>query len=148
MLFKKCQAGDLEQGIAITPCKNAMNKRDSPVFLNLLQIRLPVTAIASILHRLSGLLLFLVLPLFIYAVQESLRSPGSFAALMGQLDALPLKAVLVILLWGLCHHFLAGARFLLLDVEVGVQRQQARNSAWLVNVLAVIATIGISWGCL
>jgi succinate dehydrogenase / fumarate reductase cytochrome b subunit len=125
-----------------------MNKRDAPVFLNLLQIRLPVTAIASILHRLSGLLLLLVLPLFIYALQESLRGPESFAALAEQLDALPVKVILAILIWGLCHHLLAGLRFLLLDAEVGIERQQARNNAWLVNVLAVIAAIIISWGCL
>lgn len=148
MLFHKCRAGDLEQGTAITSCINAMNKRDAPVFLNLLQIRLPVTAIVSILHRLSGLLLFLVLPLLIYALQESLRSPESFAALAGQLDAFLVKVILAILLWGLCHHLFAGLRFLLLDVEVGIQRQQARNSAWLVNVLAIIVAISIGWGCL
>lgn len=144
----KYRAGDLKQRTAITSCINAMNKRGAPVFLNLLQIRLPVTAIVSILHRLSGLLLFLALPLFIYALQESLHSQESFAALMRQLDAFPVKVILAILFWGLCHHFLAGLRFLLLDVEVGIQHKQARTGAWLVNVLAVIVAISVSWGCL
>lgn len=140
--------GGLKQGITITSCIDAMNKRVAPVFLNLTQIRLPVTAIVSILHRLSGLLLFLVLPLFIYALQQSLHSAESFAVLMGQLDSWLVKAILAILLWSLFHHLLAGLRFLLLDIEVGIQRQQARHSALGVNILAVIAAIIFSWGCL
>jgi succinate dehydrogenase / fumarate reductase cytochrome b subunit len=138
----------LEQGITITSCRHTMNRSGAPVFLNLLQIRLPVTAIVSILHRLSGALLFLALPLFIYALQESLRSQESFAALIGQIDSFPVRTILAILLWSLFHHLLAGLRFLLLDVDMGIQRQQARNSAWLVNILAVIAAISLAWGCL
>lgn len=125
-----------------------MNKQNAPVFLNLTQIRLPVTAIVSILHRLSGLLLFLALPLFIYVLQQSLHSPESFASLMGQLDSFPVKTILAILLWGLFHHLFAGLRFLFLDIEMGIQRQQARKTAWWVNILAVIAAISISWVCL
>ena len=123
-----------------------MNKSGTPVFLNLMQIRLPVTAIASILHRLSGVLLFLALPLIVYALQQSLHSPDSFDALMGQLGAFPVKVILAILSWSLLHHLLAGLRFLLLDVDIGIQRQQARKSAWWVNMLAVIAAIAIVWG--
>ena len=118
------------------------------MFLNILQIRMSVTAIASILHRLSGILLFLAIPFFILALQQSLQSPEGFARLMAQLDALPIKALLIVLLWGLFHHLFAGLRFLLLDVEVGIKRQQARYSAWLVNILAVIATIILVGGCL
>ncbi len=125
-----------------------MNKPDAPVFLNLVQIRMPMTAIVSILHRLSGLLLFLALPLFIYALQESLRSPESFTALIGQLDSFLLKVILAALVWSLFHHLLAGLRFLLLDVEMGIQRHQARNTALLVNVTAGIAAASIIWGCL
>lgn len=125
-----------------------MNKRASPVFLNLLQIGMPVTAIVSILHRLSGLLLVLALPLFVYALQQSLHSPESFAVLISQIDALPVKSILAILLWSLFHHLFAGLRFLLLDVEVGIQRQQARKSAWSVNIVAAIVAVTIIWGCL
>ena len=143
-----CRAYDLEQGITISSCINAMNKRDAPVFLNLTQIRLPVTAIVSILHRLSGLLLFLALPLFIYALQQSLRSPESFASLIGKFDSFLVKTILAILLWSLFHHLFAGLRFLLLDIEMGIQPQQARKTAWWVNILAVIVAISIIWGCL
>lgn len=125
-----------------------MNKRVSPVFLNLMQIGMPVTAIISILHRLSGLLLVLALPLFIYALQQSLHSPENFLVLISQLDALPVKIILALLLWSLFHHLFAGLRFLLLDLEVGIQRQQARKTAWSVNILAAIVAITIIWGCL
>lgn len=144
----KYQINVLEQGIIIISCSYVMNKQNAPVFLNLTQIRFPVTAIVSILHRLSGLLLFLALPLLIYALQQSLHSQESFAALISQIDALPIKIILAILLWSLFHHLLAGLRFLLLDIELGIQRQQARNTAWLVNIIAAIAAISIIWGCL
>ena len=125
-----------------------MNKPTAPVFLNLVQIRMPVTAIVSILHRLSGLLLFLALPFFIYALQESLRSPESFAALIALLDLFELKAILAVLLWAAFHHLLAGLRFLLLDIEVGIPRSQARATALLVNITAAITAVSIIWGCL
>jgi len=125
-----------------------MNKPVAPIFLNLMQIRMPVTAIVSILHRLSGLLLFLALPLFIYVLQESLRNQESFTALIAQLDSFEAKAILAVLLWGFFHHLLAGLRFLLLDIEVGIPRNQARATALLVNVTAAIAAVSIVWGCL
>lgn len=125
-----------------------MNKRNTPVFLSLRQIRLPVTAIASILHRLSGLLLFLALPLFIYALQQSLQGQENFIALTRLLDSFWLKTIIAVLIWGLLHHLFAGIRFLLLDIDVGIQVQQARKTALLVNILALFLATGISWGCL
>lgn len=125
-----------------------MNKRGTPVFLNLLQIRLPVTAIASVLHRLSGLVLFLALPLLIYALQQSLHSAESFTVLARQLSAWPVKVILIVLLWGLFHHLFAGLRFLLLDIEVGIQRPQARLSAWGVMILALVAALAVGGACL
>lgn len=118
------------------------------MFLSLRQIRLPVTAIASILHRLSGLLLFLALPLFIYALQQSLQGQENFIALTRLLDSFWLKTIIAVLIWGLLHHLFAGIRFLLLDIDVGIQVQQARKTALLVNILALFLATGISWGCL
>ena len=125
-----------------------MYKPDAPVFLNLLKIHMPVTAIVSILHRLSGLLLFLILPFFIYALQESLRSPASFIALLAQFDSTLLKIISLIFVWSFFHHLFSGLRFLLLDVEVGIEKQYARATALLVNILAVVTTLSIIiWSC-
>jgi succinate dehydrogenase / fumarate reductase cytochrome b subunit len=119
-----------------------------PVFLNLLQIRFPVTAITSILHRASGLLLFLLIPFFILALQMSLRSAHDFNAVLGAFDSLPARLLMFILLWAALHHFLAGIRFLLLDVDIAVTRSAARASAWLVNVLAFLLAVIVAWGWL
>lgn len=125
-----------------------MNKREAPVFLNLLQIRMPMTAIVSILHRLSGLLLFMALPFFIYILQESLRNVQSFTSLVGLLDSFVVKILLALFIWSAAHHLFAGLRFLLLDIDVGIERQQARHIALLVNIMAVVVAASVIWGYL
>lgn len=117
-----------------------------PVFLNLLQIRFPVTAITSILHRASGLLLFMLIPLFILALKMSLRSADDFNAVLGAFDSMPVRLLMFILLWAGLQHFLAGIRFLLLDVDIAVTRTAARGSAWFVNVLALLLAVVVVWG--
>jgi len=124
-----------------------MLKQKRPVFLNLLQIRLPITAIMSIAHRLTGVLLFLVLPYLIYIIERSLQSKADFVLIQECLESTSVKIILIVLLWSLLHHLLAGIRYLLLDIDVGIERQQARSTAWLVIILALglsIAIVGIS----
>lgn len=112
-----------------------------PVFLNLLQIRFPVTAITSILHRASGLFLFLLIPFMILGLQMSLRSADDFNALLQLLSSPLAKAMLFVMIWAGIHHLLAGLRFLLLDVDIGVSRRKARSSAWIVNILAFVLAV-------
>ena len=119
----------------------AMQAGRRPVFLNLLQIRMPVTAITSILHRASGLLLFLLIPFLILGLQMSLRSADDFNTLLMALDNPMLKVVMFVVIWAGIHHLLAGVRFLLLDIDVGVSRSRARTTAWLVNILAFLLTV-------
>lgn len=118
-----------------------------PVFLNLFRIRFPVTAILSIVHRVTGVLLFLCLPAAIYALQLSLSGPQGFEAVRELLSHFTVRLGLMVLLWALLHHFLAGIRFLLLDVDCGVTRAVARKSAWSVNLAAlfIAIAIGLSW---
>lgn len=112
-----------------------------PVFLNLMQIRFPVTAVTSILHRASGLLLFLLIPFLILALQMSLRSADDFNSLLAMLNAPVMQLLLFIILWAGLHHLLAGVRFLLLDIDMGVNKGTARRTAWLVNILAVLLAL-------
>lgn len=113
-----------------------MRAHDRPVFLNLLQIRLPIAGFMSILHRASGLLLFLLIPGLLFVLDRSLSSPEGFAMVRDWLTApLPL-AGLYLLLWALTHHLLAGIRYLLLDIHVGVDRPYYRQSAWLVVIVS------------
>ena len=116
-----------------------------PVYLNLLAIRQPLPAIVSILHRISGMLLFLIgIPLALWGLDASLRSPdgyGQFATAMSHPLA---KLVALALLWSTIHHLLAGVRHLLLDVHVGVDLASARRSSAAVFVLALVATLAIA----
>lgn len=115
------------------------NKR--PVFLNLLRIRQPPPAVLSIGHRISGVLMVLLLPLVIYLFDLSLRNPDSFARVTSWFGGVAGKVLLVALAWMLAHHLLAGVRFLLLDIHWGVERSSARRSAWVVNVLGMLIAL-------
>lgn len=113
----------------------------APKFLNLLQIRFPIGAIASIGHRISGVLLVLSLPLLALALDRSLHSEAEFAALR-DLASAPWRAMLfALLVWAATHHLLAGIRHLLMDVGIGSGLSRARTSAWAVIVAAAIVAL-------
>lgn len=116
-----------------------------PRFLNLLRIRMPVGAITSIAHRLSGILLFLCIPLAAFLLELSLRGADGFEQAARMLASVPLRIVLLILAWALAHHLLAGVRFLLIDMEVGVDKPTARASALAVNLAAPLLALLMLW---
>jgi succinate dehydrogenase / fumarate reductase cytochrome b subunit len=116
-----------------------------PKFLNLFQIRQPVPAVVSILHRISGAVLFLSLWLFLAGLQKSLASPESYAELSAWLAHPLAKLVSLGLLWAYLHHTFAGIRHLALDLRLGIELPKARASAWGVLVLgfAITALVGV-----
>jgi len=99
----------------------------------LMRYRLPLAGKLSILHRASGALLFLCLPLVILPLfAMSVASPASFAQ-VAQVTGHPLiKLVLLALIWGYLHHFCAGIRYLLLDLHLGLEKASAQKSAGVV----------------
>lgn len=104
--------------------------------------RMPFAAIVSILHRISGALLFLVgIPVLLYLFQNSLRSEISFDRYLAAVSSIPMKLVLMVLLWGLIHHLVAGIRFLLLDLHIGVDKAQSALGAKAVLVVTVVLTL-------
>ena len=115
--------------------------RKRPKYLNLVEIRLPLAGIASILHRLSGAGLFLMLPFLIYLLQLSLGSAQDFESLRGWVTWLPVRLVLLGLLWAFLHHFCMGIRILLIDVHVGVDKQSAAMSAKVVLAVSLTLTV-------
>jgi len=124
--------------------RTSLNK-DRPKYLNLLRIRLPITGVLSIAHRISGVLLVIAIPFTIYLLSLSLVSPQGFADTQALLNLPIIKLVLLMVFWALMHHFLAGIRFLLLDIDIGYHRTQARQSAWMVfigEMIAVFLLIG------
>jgi len=117
-----------------------------PRFLSLAAIRFPVGAIASIGHRLSGLLMVAILPLLPALLASSLRSEREYQALLegwASPWALPVE---FLVLWAFLHHLLAGIRHLLMDVGIGAGLASARLSARTVIAAAFIAALALtSW---
>jgi succinate dehydrogenase / fumarate reductase cytochrome b subunit len=115
--------------------------KQRPKHLALNEIRLPLAGFASILHRVSGAGLFLLLPLLIWLLQLSLGSTQAstemFAAVTGNWLV---KLILLGMLWAFLHHFCMGIRILLIDIHVGVEKQQAHNSAVAVMVVSLALT--------
>ena len=118
-----------------------------PKNLDLLHIQLPIGGVVSILHRVTGVLLVLALPLAFLLLQQSLQSPEGFAQVEVLLSSLPTRVLLLSVTILLVHHFLAGVRHLLLDLDIGISRGGSRLSAWLV-LAGVAGALLIIGGCL
>jgi succinate dehydrogenase / fumarate reductase, cytochrome b subunit len=114
-----------------------------PKHLNLMQIRLPLPAFISILHRISGAILFLALPLLLWLFQSTLESQASFAAFQSVVSNPLMKIVLLGLLWGYLHHLLAGFRHLFLDLHVGIELETARLTSMIVLVAGIVLTLAV-----
>ncbi|TCV90209.1 succinate dehydrogenase, cytochrome b556 subunit [Sulfurirhabdus autotrophica] len=115
--------------------------KQRPKNLNLLKIRLPVTGLVSILHRLSGVLLFLLVPGILWAFELSLASEYQFQALFSVSDYTPiLKLILLFLLWGFFHHLFAGVRHLFLDIHWGISLTHSRLTAKFIMIFSLFIT--------
>lgn len=117
-----------------------LTKIRRPKYLNLIKINLPITGIASIFHRISGVFLFAGIPFFIYLLSLSLRSPESFEQVCSLFDNMIVRAFSLIMVYALAHHFFAGIRYLLLDLDIGLELKAASTSALFV-ILAGLATV-------
>ncbi len=117
--------------------------RHRPRYLDIRKIRLPLPGVVSILHRTSGFLLFLGIPLMLFFLQESLSSSQGFASLADTLFTLPAKTILILLLWAFLHHFCAGIRLLLLDMGIGLSLQSARASSKAVMLTGIFLTLAL-----
>jgi len=128
---------------------NATIRKPRPKYLSLgallFEIRLPLAGWVSILHRISGLLLFLALVWLLFMLDRSLASEEGFEAMRRYAGLLPVKLALLALIWAYCHHFCAGIRFLFLDLDKGVDLASARLTSALVIAasLALTAWLGV-----
>ncbi|MBA3904422.1 MAG: succinate dehydrogenase, cytochrome b556 subunit [Rhodocyclaceae bacterium] len=120
-------------------------KKPRPKHLDLAKIRLPMPGYVSILHRVSGAGLFLMLPFLIWLLQLSLESPQTFDSFRAVVANPFAKLILLGLLWAFLHHFCMGIRILLLDMNIGVDLKPARASSWAVLAvsLALTAILGV-----
>jgi succinate dehydrogenase / fumarate reductase cytochrome b subunit len=128
------------------------NSKARPVFRNihvtqLAAYRLPPAGIVSILHRISGLLLFLLLPFIIWMFDNSVSTEisfdtftNAFVAGIGGLPGWFIKLVALGLIWGYLHHFIAGVRHLWMDATHSVSLEQGHNSA----LITLVSSIGLT----
>lgn len=114
-----------------------------PVFLNLLTIRLPVAGVMSIGHRITGVLMTLATPFFIYLLDLSLRSPEGFDDTALMLSGGWGRLLLFVAAWAVLHHLFAGVRYLLIDLDLGVEKPLYRISALAVMIAAPLAAAAV-----
>lgn len=121
-----------------------MNKK-RPKHLALHLIKLPLAGFVSILHRVSGAILFLALPFLLWMFHASLRSIDTYSHLIEFLQNPLSKLVCIGLLWAFLHHFCAGIRYLAIDLHFASSLARARSSSkWVLGIsLALTLLIGI-----
>jgi succinate dehydrogenase / fumarate reductase, cytochrome b subunit len=124
---------------------SASAKKIRPKYLSLtallFEIRLPVPGWVSILHRVSGaLLIFPFAAWLLYMLDLSLASEGDFAKLGSYLQLPLVKIGALVFIWAFCHHLCAGIRYLLLDLNKGIELPHARASSYVVLVVSLLLT--------
>lgn len=113
-----------------------------PKYLDLLKIRQPLPAVISILHRISGALLFFPgIPLILCSLDMALGSPESYAQFQSFLNNPLTKIGLILSVWFFVHHFCAGIRYLALDLHYGVKLEQARLSSKMIVGAGIVLTL-------
>jgi succinate dehydrogenase / fumarate reductase cytochrome b subunit len=119
------------------------NKR--PKNLNLFTIRLPFPAMVSILHRISGVILFILMPLLTIALYFSVQSESFFLHIYQFFyDSTLFKAFKLLMIWGIIHHLIAGTRHILLDLHFGIDLIIARFTSKIVLLLSFLISF-IVW---
>ncbi|MHB1947322.1 MAG: succinate dehydrogenase, cytochrome b556 subunit [Gammaproteobacteria bacterium] len=116
-------------------------KHKRPVNLNLLTIRFPIPAIVSILHRITGVILFLMLPFMLWGLSLSLASQDDFDAVQRYLDTPFLKFIVWGTIAAFIFHLVAGLRHLLMDLGIGEELKSGRLSAKLTLIISVVLIV-------
>ena len=115
-----------------------------------LQYRLPLAGVVSILHRVSGMLMFFLLPFIVWMFDASVTSEVSydsftsvFVAGVGPLPGFFIKLVALALIWAYLHHAVAGVRHLWMDATHSVSKQQGHSSAVATFAISIVLTLAL-----
>jgi succinate dehydrogenase / fumarate reductase cytochrome b subunit len=106
--------------------------------------RMPLAAIVSILHRISGAFVFLLLPFALYLLEKSLTSEISFAYLKGFASNGFVKLVILALSWAYLYHFCAGLRHLVMDTHISADKDGSRRSAAAVLIVSLVLAVVVA----
>lgn len=118
-------------------------KTDRPVNLNVMSMRFPMTAIVSILHRLSGVLLFFMIPCLLWLLWYSLSSQANFNHMKHFMDYFWLRFAAWAFVSALLLHVVAGVRHLLMDMHIADSLGGGRFAAWLVIIVSAVFIIAM-----
>jgi succinate dehydrogenase / fumarate reductase cytochrome b subunit len=121
-------------------------KKHRPQFRNihitqLPNYRLPLAGLVSILHRISGALMFLLLPFILYLLELSITSEVSFNNLRAIVSHWFVKLIILALSWAYLHHFAAGIRHLFMDMHMALTKDGSRHSAASVLAISLFLTL-------
>lgn len=119
--------------------------KQRPKNLNLFTIRLPINAVVSIMHRASGVVLFLMLPTVLWVLQQSLASEADYLQMANAFQHWAFKLILIGMAWAFFHHFFAGIRHLAMDVHWMTSLQKARFSSRVVLWLVGLSVAMFAW---
>jgi succinate dehydrogenase / fumarate reductase cytochrome b subunit len=120
--------------------------RQRVIDLPLLKIRLPVGGMVSIIHRITGVLLVLMIPGLTYLLQQTLASPAGFRTTQQLMQTFWMKMLLWVVFVLLIQHLFSGVRHLLLDAHIWIDRTESRQTAWVVFLLSLIFSLSAAWG--
>lgn len=123
---------------------DTLKQRPGPMrLIDATQYQLPLAAKLSILHRASGLLMFVLLPFIVWMFDTSVSSEVSFEAFTSVLSSPLAKLVALALIWAYLHHFCAGVRHLWMDATHSVTKQQGHSSAVVSFALSLLLTVAL-----
>src|SRR5258706_13750523 len=121
-------------------------QKPRPKYYALTLAHLPPPGLVSIIHRVTGALLFFpILPILLYALHVTLGSEEGFTRWQEFFSRPVVKLAIVGAAWFYAHHFFAGIRYLLLDMHIGIEKEPSRTSAVTVLALGVIAALFVGW---
>lgn len=128
-----------------------ISKKERPGKMRLIDAtgyRLPLAAYVSILHRASGLLMFVLLPFIVWMMEGSLSSEASYAKFVAVfhqgafgVPGVFFKVIVLALIWAYLHHLIAGVRHLWMDMTHSVSKQQGQWSAVVTLLFSVALTV-------
>jgi succinate dehydrogenase / fumarate reductase cytochrome b subunit len=121
--------------------KNSKRQFRNISLVDLTRYRFPIGSIVSILHRISGAFMFLLLPLILWLLDESLTSEISFEHFKGVTEHWFVRLILLGLVWAYLHHVCAGVRHLLMDMHMGLDKPTSRQSGILVLSISLTLTV-------
>lgn len=136
----KCLPDNSPCSLGLSKCEYAVNSQ-RPVNLDLRTIKLPITAISSILHRITGVILFVGIAVLLYGLDKSLASEQGFAEVKECLTSPLAKFVVWGLLSGLMYHLTAGIRHLIMDLGIGETLEGGKLGAKLVFIISAVLIV-------